>query len=78
MCQLSILREADIKVYASVLMNNSVSLDEKAAALTELYYKFDCSGNNTDAYDDYGLGVYFRDNASGDIKTTHVPAPIVP
>ena len=26
------LKEADIKVYASVLMNNSVSLDEKAVA----------------------------------------------
>lgn len=78
MCQLSILREADIKVYASVLMNNSVSLDEKAAALTELYYRFACSGINTDAYDDYGLGVYYRDTVSGRIKTTHVPAPLIP
>ena len=31
------LKEADIKVYASVLMNNSVSLDEKAVALTAIY-----------------------------------------
>ena len=34
--------------------------------------------NNTDVYNEYGLGVYFRDTVSGDIKTTHVPAPIVP
>ena len=31
-----VLREADIKIYASVLMNNSVSLDEKAVALNDL------------------------------------------
>ena len=75
MCQLTILREADIKVYASVLMNNSVSLEEKAVALNELYDKFSCGDNNTNAYNAYGLGVYFRDSISGDIKTTHVPAP---
>ena len=72
------LREADIKVYASVLMNNSVSLDEKAVALTALYDFFVNSYNNTDVYNEYGLGVYFRDSISGDIKATHVPAPIVP
>jgi hypothetical protein len=72
------LREADIKVYASVLMNNSVSLDEKAVALTAIYDFFVNPYTNTDVYNEFGLGVYFRDSISGDIKTTHVPAPIVP
>lgn len=72
------LKEADIKVYASVLMNNSVSLDEKAVALTALYDFFVNTNSNTNVYNTFGLGVYFREEASGDIKTTHVPAPIVP
>lgn len=72
------LKEANIKVYASVLMNNSVSLEEKAVALTALYDFFVNSYNNTDVYNAFGLGVYFRDQVSGDVKTTHVPAPIVP
>lgn len=72
------LKEADIKVYASVLMNNSVSLDEKAVALTALYDFFNETYTNKEAYELFGLGVYFRDKISGDIKTTHVPAPIVP
>lgn len=67
------LKEADIKVYASVLMNNSVSLDEKAVALTALYDFFVNSYNNTNVYNTFGLGVYFRDTVSGDIKTTKVP-----
>lgn len=80
MCQVQILREADIKVYASVLMNNSVSLDEKAVALNELYqiFAYNCTSNNSNVYNVFGLGVYFRDTASGDIKTTHVPASIFP
>jgi hypothetical protein len=69
------LKEADIKVYASVLMNNSVSLDEKAVALTALYNFFVDTNTNTSVYNTFGLGVYFREEASGDIKTTHVPAP---
>jgi hypothetical protein len=73
------LKEANIKVYASVLMNNSVSLDEKAVALTALRDFFVNSQNtNTNVYNEFGLGVYFRDAVSGDIKTTHVPAPLVP
>jgi hypothetical protein len=72
------LKEANIKVYASVLMNNSVSLEEKAVALTELYNFFNNSYKPEEAYRAFGLGVYYRDEASGDIKTTQVPAPIVP
>ena len=72
------LKEANIKVYASVLMNNSVSLEEKAVALTELYDFFNEAYTNKEAYELFGLGVYFRDKISGDIKTTQVPAPIVP
>jgi hypothetical protein len=71
------LKEADIKVYASVLMNNSVSLDEKAVALTALYDFFVNTNSNTNVYNTFGLGVYFREEGSGDIKTTHVPT-IVP
>jgi hypothetical protein len=72
------LKEANIKVYASVLMNTSVSLDEKAVALTELYNFFNETYTNKKAYESFGLGVYYRDKASGDIKTTQVPAPLVP
>jgi hypothetical protein len=72
------LKEANIKVYASVLMNNSVSLEEKAVALNALYDFFVNPFKNTDVYNEFGLGVYYRDEASGDIKTTQVPAPIVP
>jgi hypothetical protein len=72
------LKEADIKVYASVLMNNSVSLDEKAVALNALYDFFISTNSNTDVYNTFGLGVYFRDSISGDVKTTHVPTVIVP
>lgn len=67
------LKEANIKVYASVLMNNSASLEEKAVALTELYDFFVNTNNNTNVYNTFGLGVYFREEASGDIKTTQVP-----
>ena len=67
------LKEADIKVYASVLMNNSVSLDEKAVALNALYDFFINTNTNTAVYNTFGLGVYFRDTVSGDIKTTKVP-----
>jgi hypothetical protein len=69
-----VLRESNIKVYASVLMDNSASLDEKAVALTSLFEIFN-SGSDTNAniYAIYGLGVYFHDVVSGDIKTTHVP-----
>jgi len=72
------LKEADIKVYASVLMNNSVSLEEKAVALNALYDFFIDTNTNTDVYNTFGLGVYFRDSVSKDVKTTHVPAPEVP
>ena len=74
-----VLREADIKIYASVLMNNSVSLDEKAVALNKLFQIFalDCY-NNLDVYNTYGLGVYYQDCEDKTIKTTHVPAPAVP
>jgi hypothetical protein len=67
------LKEANIKVYASVLMNNSVSLEEKAVALTKLYNFFIDAFDNTTVYNEFGLGVYFRDEVSGDIKTTQVP-----
>jgi hypothetical protein len=67
------LKEANIKVYASVLMNNSVSLEEKAVALTELYNFFKEAYTNKDVYELFGLGVYFRDSVSGEIKTTQVP-----
>ena len=72
------LKEANIKVYASVLMNNSVSLEEKAVALTAIYDFFVNTYTNTEVYNEFGLGVYFRDSISGDIKTTQVPAPVVP
>jgi len=67
------LRESNIKVYASVLMDNSVSLEEKAVALNALYDFFVNTNTNTDIYNTFGLGVYFRDEDSGDVKTTHVP-----
>ena len=68
------LKEADIKVYASVLMDNSVSLDEKAVALNYLFQIFyNQTSDNEEAYNEFGLGVYFRDGESDDIKTTHVP-----
>jgi hypothetical protein len=69
-----VLREANIKVYASVLMDNSVSLEEKAVALNALFEIFNYDTySNKNVYDAYGLGVYFHDSESGDIKTTHVP-----
>lgn len=73
-----VLREADIKIYASVLMNNSVSLDEKAVALDKLFQIFvsNCY-SNLDVYNAYGLGVYYQDCEDKTIKTTHVPT-IVP
>jgi len=64
------LRESNIKVYASVLMDNSVSLEEKAVALCNFFI---ITNSNTNIYNTFGLGVYFRDEDSGDIKTTHVP-----
>ena len=67
------LRESNIKVYASVLMDNSVSLEEKAVALTAIYDFFVNPYTNTEVYNEFGLGVYFRDSVSGDIKTTQVP-----
>jgi len=67
------LRESNIKVYASVLMDNSVSLEEKAVALNALCNFFIITNSNTNIYNTFGLGVYFRDEDSGDIKTTHVP-----
>ena len=68
------LRESNIKVYASVLMDNSVSLDEKAVALNYLFQIFyNQTSDNEEAYKAFGLGVYFRDDESGEIKTTHVP-----
>jgi hypothetical protein len=70
---LIVLRESNIKVYASVLMDNSVSLDEKAVALDALCAFFIDPSNNLNVYNEFGLGVYFRDGESGDIKTTHVP-----
>jgi hypothetical protein len=73
MAALIALKEANIKVYASVLMNNSVSLEEKAVALNALYAFFINTSNNFNIYNEFGLGVYFRDGESGDIKTTHVP-----
>jgi len=73
MAELVVLREANIKVYASVLMDNSVSLDEKAVALNALYAFFINTSSNLYVYNEFGLGVYFRDGESGDIKTTHVP-----
>jgi hypothetical protein len=70
-----VLREADIKVYASVLMNNSVSLEEKAVALNDLFQIFyNETSNNAAAYKAFGLGVYFRDSASDNVETTRVPA----
>jgi hypothetical protein len=75
----TVLRESNIKVYASVLMDNSVSLDEKAVALTALFKIFDNGPySNIDVYDEYGLGVYFHDAASGEVKTTHVPTIVPP
>jgi hypothetical protein len=75
MAELRALREADIKVYASVLMNNSVSLEEKAVALNDLFQIFyNQTSNNAEAYKAYGLGVYFRDNLSDNVETTRVPA----
>ena len=69
-----VLREANIKVYASVLMDNSVSLEEKAVALNYLFQIFyNQTSDNEEAYKAFGLGVYFRDGESGEIKTTHVP-----
>ena len=77
MAELRALRESNIKVYASVLMDNSVSLDEKAVALNDLFQIFyNQTSNNDAAYKAFGLGVYFRDGASGDVKTTHVPAVV--
>lgn len=67
------LRESNIKVYASVLMDNSVSLEEKAVALNALYDFFVSTNSNTNIYNAFGLGVYYRDSESEDIKTTHVP-----
>jgi hypothetical protein len=69
-----VLRESNIKVYASVLMDNSASLDEKAVALTSLFEIFyNQTSDNLKAYNEFGLGVYFRDGESDDVKTTHVP-----
>ena len=74
MAELQVLRESNIKVYASVLMNNSVSLEEKAVALNELFQIFDYDTySNTDVYDAYGLGVYYRNGESGDVETSRVP-----
>ena len=73
MAESVVLREANIKVYASVLMDNSVSLDEKAVALNALYAFFINTSSNLNVYNEFGLGVYFRDGESGDIKTTHIP-----
>ena len=68
-----VLREANIKVYASVLMDNSVSLEEKAVALNELFQIFDYDTyHNEDVYAAYGLGVYYRNRDSGDVETSHV------
>jgi hypothetical protein len=69
----TVLKEADIKIYASVLMNNSVSLEEKAVALTELYNFFTKAYKPGEIYKKFGLGVYYRDGNTGNIKTTKAP-----
>ena len=77
MAELKVLRESNIKVYASVLMDNSVSLEEKAVALNDLFQIFyNQTSDNAEAYKAFGLGVYFRDGNSDDIKTTVVPAAV--
>jgi hypothetical protein len=69
-----VLREANIKVYASVLMDNSVSLEEKAVALNDLFQIFNEGPySDYDVYDAYGLGVYYRNGESGDVETSRVP-----
>ena len=71
---LSVLREANIKIYASILMNNTVSLEEKAVALTDLFDIF--SGNyytNNEVYNTYGLGIYYLSDDTGNIEATQVP-----
>ena len=71
---LSVLREANIKIYASVLMNNTVSLEEKATALNDLFDIF--SGSyyvNDEVYNQYGLGVYYLSDDTGNIEVTKVP-----
>lgn len=75
MAELKVLRESNIKVYASVLMDNSVSLEEKAVALTDLFQIFfNQNSNNAEAYKAFGLGVYFRSDITGEIETTRVPS----
>ena len=72
-----VLRESNIKVYASVLMDNSVSLEEKAVALNYLFQIFyDQTWSNDSIYAEFGLGVYFRSNSTGDVETSHVPAAV--
>lgn len=71
---LSVLREANIKIYASVLMNNTVSLEEKATALNNLFEIFHNNYYvNNQVYNEYGLGVYYLSDDTGNIETTKVP-----
>jgi hypothetical protein len=71
---LSVLREANIKIYASILMNNTVSLEEKATALNDLYEIFYNNYYvNDQVYNQYGLGIYYLSDDTGNIEATKVP-----
>ena len=72
--EIIVLREANIKIYASILMNNTVSLEEKAVALNDLYEIFHNNYyTNNQVYNEYGLGVYYLSDDTGNIETTQVP-----